>query len=98
GYNDNNDNKEHGFIKFNKQLLDQHISQYRKIIDQRKQIELATLSGEIIRDFVKIFHFTLLEDLDDLEICWILNGSAIDSEFMEGQWDYNNIDNYVIEI
>ncbi|CAJ0749422.1 3075_t:CDS:2 [Entrophospora sp. SA101] len=98
GYNDNNDNKEHGFIKFNKQLLDQHISQYRKIIDQRKQTELATLSGEIIRDFVKIFHFTLLEDLDDLEICWILNGSAIDSEFMEGQWDYNNIDNYVIEI
>ncbi|CAJ0916326.1 3896_t:CDS:2 [Entrophospora sp. SA101] len=98
GYNDNNNNKEHGFIKFNKQLLDQHISQYRKIIDQRKQIELATLSGEIIRDFVKIFHFTLLEDLDDLEICWILNGSAIDSEFMEGQWDYNNIDNYVIEI
>ncbi|CAJ0757259.1 13904_t:CDS:2 [Entrophospora sp. SA101] len=73
-------------------------NQYRKIIDQRKQIELATLSGEIIRDFVKIFHFTLLEDLDDLEICWILNGSAIDSEFMEGQWDYNNIDNYVIEI
>ncbi|CAJ0916338.1 3902_t:CDS:2 [Entrophospora sp. SA101] len=73
-------------------------NQYRKIIDQRKQTELATLSGEIIRDFVKIFHFTLLEDLDDLEICWILNGSAIDSEFMEGQWDYNNIDNYVIEI
>nr|CAG8458352.1 1929_t:CDS:2 [Entrophospora candida] len=98
GYNDHHNNKEHGFIKFNKQLLDQHISQYRKIIDQRKQTELATLSGEIIRDFIKIFHFTLLEDLDDLEICWILNGSAIDSEFMEGQWDYHNIGNYVVEI
>nr|CAG8458396.1 1931_t:CDS:2 [Entrophospora candida] len=73
-------------------------NQYRKIIDQRKQTELATLSGEIIRDFIKIFHFTLLEDLDDLEICWIINGSAIDSEFMEGQWDYHNIDNYVVEI
>nr|CAG8518705.1 12888_t:CDS:2 [Entrophospora candida] len=32
-----------------------------------------------------------MKDIDDLEICWTLNGSAIDPEFMKGQWDYNKI-------
>ncbi|CAJ0768901.1 11144_t:CDS:2, partial [Entrophospora sp. SA101] len=96
--NTDNNNKEHEFITCSKQLLNQHISQYRKIINQQKQNEIDKLSGEIIKYFIKVFHFTPLEDLDDLELCWVLNESKIDPEFMEGQWEYDKVDDYVVEI
>ncbi|CAH1760262.1 14698_t:CDS:2 [Entrophospora sp. SA101] len=74
-YNDNNDNEEHGF---NKQLLDQHMSQHRKIINQQNKIEL-TKSSAIDPEFMKGQWVTT--KLYGAETVW-----AIETRFDGGGW------------
>jgi len=75
------------------------MSGYRHISDTTKRNSVENMAEDLIKDAVRIFKFRLLVQEPKCEVRWFENNSKIDTQFMKGgQWDDENLDDYVVNI
>ncbi|PKC17246.1 hypothetical protein RhiirA5_460952 [Rhizophagus irregularis] len=88
----------HEFISGYQDILNKEISKYRKLKDPQKKQEIEDMAGEIIRKFVTLFWFRLGVQEPIAEYIWFDYNDNINSSYMEGTWEIDEIENIVVDI
>ncbi|CAI2172468.1 1055_t:CDS:2 [Funneliformis geosporum] len=101
GFNDmiNVDKKiqRHEFITYFKDVLNNEIGKYRKIIDPFQKKEVEDMAADIIQKLVKLFLFRFQVHEPVANHHWCKYGSQID-DFMDGIWEEDEIDDLIVDV
>ncbi|RHZ79056.1 hypothetical protein Glove_152g48 [Diversispora epigaea] len=98
GFSKENDESENQFIMQLRNEVVTEIDQYREVIDTVKKNKIESEAIEIIRKIIMIFFFRFNIQEPAVEYKWFENSEKFDTEFMEGSWDNNELDETVVNI
>ncbi|CAB5126840.1 unnamed protein product [Rhizophagus irregularis] len=102
GFNDMIDNEKktftHDFVSRYQNILNNEISNYRRINDSEKKKEIEDMAADIIKRTVTLFWFRFKVQQPIVEYIWPKSDDIIDPSYMEGKWENDEIDNLVVDI
>ncbi|CAJ0838503.1 18018_t:CDS:2 [Entrophospora sp. SA101] len=73
------------------------MNKYREILDEDRKKNIYKNADELVRTGIKLwFRLKIQEPVVNIE--WYKPGDAVDTNFMEGTWETNNINNFGVEL
>ncbi|CAG8669762.1 11341_t:CDS:2 [Funneliformis mosseae] len=103
GFNDMmiNNGKEilpHLFINNYHPILNKDIGRHRIIKDPKKKQEIEDMAAGIIQKVINLFFFRTKTQEPVVEIVWVNPDDKIDPDYIEGKWEDDEIDDFVVDI
>ncbi|CAI2175028.1 5909_t:CDS:1 [Funneliformis geosporum] len=88
----------HKFIDYFKSVLNDEIGKYRILKDPKKKQEIEEMASGIIQKIISLFWFRVKTQEPVAEIVWVNPNVNIDTSYMEGKWDDDEIDDLIVDI